>query len=123
MSMKTEVKKVGSTSVLSISGKVTLGEASQTLRAALDQLVMEGSNQIVLNLAEVPFMDSAGLGVLALNFANAKAAGGMLKVAEPQARVKEAVELVRLDHLFPLYATEQEAIDSFGSSDGEAPSQ
>lgn len=119
--MKTEVKKVGSTSVLSISGKVTVGEGSQTLRAALDQLVLDGSNQIVVNLAGVPFMDSAGLGVLALNFANTKAAGGMLKVAEPQDRVKEAVELVRLNHLFPLYATEQEAIDSFGASDSATP--
>ncbi len=118
--MKTEVRKVGSTSVLSISGKVTVGEPSQTLRAALDQLVLDGSNQIVLNLSDVPFMDSAGLGVLALNFANTKAAGGMLKLAEPQERVKEAVELVRLNRLFPLYATEQEAIDSF--SDNAAPS-
>lgn len=121
--MKTEVRKIGSTSVLSISGKITLGEASQKLRAALDQLVLDGHHQIVLNLADVPFMDSAGLGVLAVNFANTKAAGGMLKVAEPQARVKEAVELVRLNHLFPLYATEQEAIDSFSVSDSEAPAR
>ncbi len=123
MPITAKLKQVGPTAVVSVSGKVTLGEASQSLRTTLEQLFNRGSLQVVLNLAEVPFIDSAGLGVLALNSASVKAQGGVLKLAEPQARVRDALELVRLNRVIALYATEQEAIDSFNSSDSAEPVQ
>jgi anti-sigma B factor antagonist len=123
MAITTSLRQVGSTSVVSLSGKVTLGEASQSLRTTLEQLFTRGSLHIVLNLEDVPFIDSAGLGVLAVNSASAKAQGGALKLAAPQARVKDALELVRLNQVLPFFATEQEALDSFIPSDSAAPIQ
>ena len=123
MAITAKLKQVGETAVVSLCGKVTLGEASQSLRTTLEQLFHRGSLRVVLNLSEVPFIDSAGLGVLALNSATVKAQGGLLKLAEAQARVKEALELVRLTSVVSLYATEQEAIDSFTASDTAAPVQ
>ena len=123
MAITTRLRQVGTTSVVSLSGKVTLGEASQSLRTTLEQLFTRGSLQIVLNLEDVPFIDSAGLGVLAVNSASAKAQGGALKLAAPQARVKDALELVRLNQVLPFFATEQEALDSFMPSGSAAPIQ
>lgn len=111
--IKTDFKQVGSECVLALSGKVTLGEASQTVRTTLEDLIKNGNTRIVLNLADVSFIDSAGLGILTMNYASVKAAGGLLKLAEAQERVKEALEVTRLTRLFPLYATEQEALQSF----------
>ena len=116
MAIKTAFRQIGTECVLSLSGKVTLGEASQTVRSALEDLLKRGNTRIVLNLADVSFIDSAGLGILTMNFTSIKAAGGMLKIAEPQERVKEALEVTRLTRLFPPYATEREALDSFTSA-------
>jgi anti-sigma B factor antagonist len=109
----TGIRKVGTVSVVNLAGRVTLGKAAESVRELIDQLLAEGAPQIVLNLAEVSFIDSAGLGVLVANLAKIKAAGGMLRIAEPQERVKDALELTRLTKLFPLYSTESEALDSF----------
>ncbi len=99
--------------VVNFKGKITLGEASQSVRSTVEQLVGENCSKIVFNLAEVPFIDSAGLGALTLSYTKAKAAGGMVRLAETQVRVKDALEMTRLTRLFPLYETEKEAIDSF----------
>ncbi len=113
MAIKTGYKQVGSEGVLSLSGKITLGEASQTVRTALEDLLKNGNTRVVINLADVSFIDSAGLGILTMNFASMKAAGGLLKLAEMQERVREALEVTRLTRLFPPYATEREALESF----------
>ncbi len=108
------VRKEGPIGVAALSGKVTLGEASQSVRTTVEKLVSEGCVHVILNLKDVPFIDSAGLGALTLSYTKTKSAGGMLKLAEVQARVKDALEMTRLTKIFTLFATEQEAIDSFG---------
>jgi anti-sigma B factor antagonist len=99
--------------VVALRGKITLGEASQNLRNQVDELVSGGKSQIVLNLADVPFIDSAGLGALTVGYTRTKAAGGLLKIAAVQPRVRDALEMTRLTRMFTLYATVQEAIESF----------
>jgi anti-anti-sigma factor len=101
--------------VVALKGKITLGEASQSVRNVVEQLVAENCPKIVFNLALVPFIDSAGLGALTLSYTKTKAVGGLLKLAETQVRVKDALEMTRLTRLFPLYETEKEAVDSFSS--------
>ena len=123
MILTTNMKKVGTASVLGLTGRVTLGKNAETVREVIDLQLSEGIHNIVLNLAGVSFIDSAGLGILVANLAKAKAAGGMLKLAEPQDRVKNAIELTRLTGLFPLYATEQDALNSFKPSAVEAQVQ
>ncbi len=121
MALASETRKAGSVMVVSFTGKIVLGEPSQSVRAIVEKLVAENCPQIVFNLSGVPFIDSAGLGALTLSYTKTKNAGGLLKLAEPQVRVKDALEMTRLTRLFPLYANEQEAIDSFANSTTPSP--
>ncbi len=113
MPLESVIRKEEDVAIVELRGKVTLGDASVALRAIVEQLAVEGSRSIVLNLAGVPFIDSAGLGTLALSYTRLKAAGGLLKLAAAPPRVQDALEMTRLTRLFPPYATEQEAVESF----------
>jgi anti-sigma B factor antagonist len=113
LALDVEIRRLGAVVVVVLKGKVTLGEASQSVRSTVEQLVAENCSKIVFNLSGVPFIDSAGLGALTLSYTKTKAVGGMLKLAEAQTRVKDALEMTRLTRLFTLYETEKDAIDSF----------
>jgi anti-anti-sigma factor len=113
LAFEAEIRKAGAAAIVTLRGKITLGDASQALRDTAEQLIREGFPRIVFNLEGVTFMDSAGLGALTLVYSKSKAAGGLLKLVAPPPRVREALEMTRLTTLFPDYATDQEAIDSF----------
>lgn len=116
MPFESVIRKDGPVAFVALRGKVTLGEGSEAVRAVVDQLATEGCRQIVLNLAGVPFIDSAGLGVLALGYTRLKKTGGLLKLAEAPPRVQDALEMTRLTRLFPVYTTEKDAAASFADS-------
>ena len=120
-----EVLRTNSAAVVSARGRITLGEASQTLRNTIEQLCSEGTSNVVLNLAGVTFIDSAGLGVLTMGYSKAKAAGGRLKLSAAQPRVIDALEMTRLTRMFPLYENTEAALASFTSAEQEtgAPTQ
>ena len=113
MKFEAEVLRTSAAAVISARGRVTLGEASQTLRSTIEQLCTEGTPHVVLNLAGVTFVDSAGLGVLTLGYSKCKAADGALKLAAAQPRVKDALEMTRLTRMFTLYENTEDAIASF----------
>ena len=113
MPLESVVRKDGAVTFVALHGKVVLGEASEALRAVVEKLAGEGCHRIILNLAGVPFIDSAGLGALALSFTKVKAAGGLLKLAAAPPRVQDALEMTRLTRLFPVYRSEQDAAASF----------
>jgi anti-sigma B factor antagonist len=117
LKFEADVLRTNSAAVVSARGRITLGEASQALRGTIEQLCTEGTPNIVLNLSGVTFIDSAGLGVLTLGYSKTKAAGGMLKIAQPQARVKDAMEMTRLTRMFPLYTSTDEAVASFTNAE------
>src|SRR5665213_543808 len=114
VSISTEVHQSGSVSILALEGKLVLGAPSNLFRSSVDDLLKAGNHKIVLNFKGVPYADSAGIGALAFNFSNIKAAGGSLVVAEAQQAVRELLDLTRLSQLIPMFATEQEAITSLG---------
>ena len=91
-----------------------LGTASNAFRSTIAELLRAGNQRIVLNFKGVPYADSAGIGALAYNFSNIRAAGGRLVVAEAQQAVREVMDVTRLSELIPMFATEQEAVRSFG---------
>ena len=112
MSLTTQVNHAGPIPVLCVEGKLVLGAAATAFREAVDELLKAGNQHIVVNFSGVPFADSAGLGAIAVNFSNVKAAGGTLALAETQPAVRELMELTRLTSLIPLFASEQEAVRS-----------
>jgi anti-anti-sigma factor len=113
VSISTQLHQSGAVSVLALHGKLVLGVSSNEFRSTIDDLLKAGNQQIVLNFRGVPYADSAGIGALAFNFSNIKAAGGRLVVAEAQDAVREVMDVTRLSQLIPMFATEQEAVSSF----------
>jgi anti-sigma B factor antagonist len=91
--------------VIAVEGKLVLGAALNSLREQLNQSLQTSAQQIVIDLSRVSYIDSAGIGALALAFFNAKSSGRSLKLAGPQPNVKEAIGLTRLDTVIPIVAT------------------
>ena len=108
----TEIHKSGPVAVLTMQGKLVLGASSNEFRATVEELLKTGNQLFVLNLKDVPYADSAGIGALAYNFSNVKAAGGQIAVAEVQPAVRDVMEVTNLSSLIPMFATEIEAVRS-----------
>ncbi len=110
--MDTKVRQVDGVTVLDLSGKITLGEASGKLRGAV-QDALSSSKKILLNLADVNYIDSAGLGELVSAFTTVKNAGGELKLLNLTKKVRDLLVITKLLTVFDVKDNEQEAIKSF----------
>lgn len=118
MSVKLTTHQRGKVIVVDTSGRVTLGEGSSTLRTTIRALVAGGSRQIVLNMAEVTYMDSSGLGELLAAHTSVSTAGGELKLLNLSKRVRDILEITRLDTVFEIFEDEALAVDSFSAAAG-----
>ena len=107
------IHRSGTVSILTLAGKLVLGAPSHEFRSMIADLLKAANQMIVLNFRGVAYADNVGIGALAFNFSNTKAAGGRLVVAEAQPNVREIMHVTRLSELIPVFATEQEAISSF----------
>ena len=110
--MDTKVRQVDGVTILDLSGKITLGENSGKLRSAV-QDALSSSKKIVLNLADVNYIDSAGLGELVSAFTTVKNAGGELKLLNLTKKVRDLLVITKLLTVFDVKDNEQEAIKSF----------
>ncbi len=110
--MDTKVRQVDGVTVIDASGKITLGENSGKLRSAV-QDALSGSKKILLNLADVNYIDSAGLGELVSAFTTVKNAGGELKLLNLTKKVRDLLVITKLLTVFDVKDSEQEAIKSF----------
>lgn len=110
--MDTKVRHVDGVTVIDLSGKITLGETSGKLRSAV-QDALQGSKKILLNLADVNYIDSAGLGELVSAFTTVKNAGGELKLLNLTKKVRDLLVITKLLTVFDVKDNEQEAIKAF----------
>ena len=117
MSLDIAIRRVENVAVIDLSGRITLGEASGRLRDAIKDLVANDSKDILLNLAEVSYMDSSGLGELVGAFATVSNRGGKLKLLGLQPRVFELMHITKLYSVFEIFPDEEPAIRSFRSSE------
>jgi anti-sigma B factor antagonist len=108
-------KEVGGVTVLQLSGRVTLGEESNQLRTKLKEMLTTGKTRLVLDLAEVSYIDSAGLGTLVSGFTSAQNQGASLKLANLTKRFHEQLSITKLVTVFDVYPTVEDAIKSFES--------
>ncbi len=113
VSIETQIYQSGCASILSIQGRLVLGEAATAFRSAVTEMLEAGNRHIVLNFAGVSYADIAGIGALAVSFSDVKAAGGSLAVAEAQKEVRDVLEQTGLTGLMALFDSEREAVDSF----------
>jgi anti-sigma B factor antagonist len=116
--MATKSRHVGDIVVLDVSGRITLGEGNVILREIVRDLADKGCNRIVLNLNEVYYIDSSGLGELVKTHTTVRNKGGELKLAGLSKRVHDLLEITRLSAVFDIQKDESSAIQSFG---GKAP--
>jgi anti-sigma B factor antagonist len=106
-------KQIGDVSVVALKGRIVLGEESSALRERIKNLVDDGKKKIVLNMANVTYIDSAGLGTLVAAHISVKKQGTTLLLSDLGNKFHEVLQITRLLTVFSVYATEAEAIRSF----------
>ena len=111
--MKVNVRSEGDVSVVDLSGKITIGEGDVVLRETVETLLKEGRNKLLLNLARISYMDSAGIGELVACYKRSRDKGGQLKLLNPSGKVYDLLQLTKLEEIFETYRDEGEAIQSF----------
>ena len=115
MSVKLTVRETGGVVIVDASGKLTLGEGTSALRTQIRELVASGSRRFVLNLADVTYMDSSGLGELIGAHTTVITAGGEMKLLNLAKRVHDLLKITKLYTVFEVFEDEATAIASFGA--------
>lgn len=113
MSMKISTRQVDGVTILDLSGRITLGEGSVQLRNAVRELLGKGSKDILLNLADVNYIDSSGIGELVSAFTAARNQGGELKLLKLTKKVHDLLQITKLYTVFDVKDDEAQAIASF----------
>ncbi len=108
-------REMNGVSVIDIEGRIVLGEESNAFREKVKSLLAAGKKKIVLNLANVTYIDSAGLGTLVATFHSARSQGAMLKLANLGQKFKEVLQVTKLMTVFDTYENEAAAVQSFGN--------
>ena len=116
MSMKISTRQVDGVTILDLSGRITLGEGSVQLRDAVRDLLSKGQKYILLNLAEVNYIDSSGIGELVSAFTTVRNQGGELKLLKLTKKVHDLLQITKLYTVFDVKDDEAQAIASFNRS-------
>ena len=111
--MKIDTRTIGDVKVLDCAGKITLGEGTMAIRNTVREVLKNGGRKIVLNLAEVNYIDSSGIGELVSTFTTVTNQGGQLKLLNLTKKIQELLAITKLLTVFQVYSNEQEAVASF----------
>ena len=111
--MHIEERSVESVMVLDVKGKITLGDGDQLLKDKVNSLVQQGHIKILLNLAGVPYIDSAGLGEIVRTYTTVSRQGGSLKLVNLTTRITDLLSITKLLTVFETFDSESEAVRSF----------
>jgi anti-sigma B factor antagonist len=122
MSLNVTVRETNVATIVALTGRLSIGEGAAELREALQKLVAEGKKKIVLNLAGLTAMDSAGIGLLVSSYASMNRAGGQMKLSNLSSKVKDVLLITKLLTVFPVYDDEQAALDSFAQASAASKS-
>ena len=114
--MQITERQVGDVMILDLKGKITLGEGDELLKDKVNSLVNQGRRKIVLNLAEVPYLDSAGLGEVVRAYTTVSRQGGSLKLLNLTKRITDLLSITKLLTIFDTYDSEADAVRSFTSA-------
>lgn len=117
--MAAVTRQVGRVIVLDVSGRITLGEGNVMLREIVIDLADKGNKNIVLNLGEVVYVDSSGIGELVKAHATIRNKGGVLKLTNLNKRVHDLLQMTRLSNVFDIEKDEVSALKSFGADASE----
>ena len=114
MALRMTDREVNGVTVLDLEGRIVLGEESNGFRERVKGLLANNHKKIVLNMSNVSYIDSAGLGTLVATFHSARSQGGTLKLCNLGAKFKEVLQVTKLMTVFDVYDNDTAAIQSFG---------
>ncbi len=113
--MKIEERALENVVVLDLKGKLTIGEGDALLKETIQKLIDQGHNKLLLNLEEVPYVDSAGLGEIVRTYTTVSRQGGSLKLVNLTKRITDLLAITKLLTVFDTFESEAEAVSSFQS--------
>lgn len=113
MPLKMTERNVDGVSVLDLEGRIVLGDESSALRERVKEMLADGRKKIVLNMGQVSYIDSAGLGALVAAYTSAKNQNAFLKLVNLGSKFREVLQVTKLLTVFDVYDTEQAAMASF----------
>lgn len=111
--MKFSTRKLGEVVVIDVNGKILFGEGDVEIKKTVDGLLEKGTKNILLNLARVSYLDSAGLGEIIRCFTTLRKNGGHLKLLSPNQRIIDLLSITKLLNVFDWYDDEESALKSF----------
>ena len=111
--MQIEERVVGNVTILDLKGKITLGEGDEVLKDKINSLIQQDRKRILLNLAEVPYIDSAGLGEIVRTYTTVSRQGGQLKLLNLTKRITDLLSITKLLTVFDTFDAEPEALNSY----------
>lgn len=115
MALTAKTRQAGNVAIVDLSGKITLGENTGILRDELRSLLAQGKKNIILNMKDVGYVDSAGLGELVGAYTTATNQGGAVKLLHLEGKIRDLMQITKLYTIFPAYDDEKEAVASFGA--------
>jgi len=115
MSLNIKMRETAEAVILDLSGRLTLGEPLAELRDSVREALVGDRKNILLNLAEVSYIDSSGLGQLIGSYATATSRGGQMKLLNLQKRVNDLMQVTKLLTVFETYTSEEAALRSFAA--------
>jgi anti-sigma B factor antagonist len=111
--MKIELRTIGDARILDCSGKITLGEGTMSIRNTVREVLQSGAKKIVLNLADINYIDSSGVGELVSTYTSVMNGGGQLKLLSLTKKIQELLTITKLLTVFDTYDDEKSALASF----------
>jgi anti-sigma B factor antagonist len=111
--MKIVERSVNDVTILDLHGKILIGEGDDALREAVTKLVDGGKTKILLNLADVPYVDSAGLGEIVRCYTTVSRKNGKLKLVNLTKKIQDLLAITKLLTVFETYDSEQDGVRSF----------
>jgi anti-sigma B factor antagonist len=106
-------REAGDVTILDLSGKITIGEGSVQLREAVRQLLENGRKKILLNLGDVSYVDSSGIGELVSSYTTANKSEGQLKLLNLTKKIQDLLAITKLLTVFEIHESEDAALGSF----------
>ena len=113
MTIKATTRESSNVAIVDISGRITLGEGSALLRDTVRDLLAKGQKKILLNLGDVSYIDSSGIGELVSGFTTVKNQGGELKLLNLTKKVHDLLQITKLYTVFDVHSDESAALESF----------
>ncbi|MGD0126422.1 MAG: STAS domain-containing protein [Terriglobia bacterium] len=115
MALQIVEKESGGVTILALSGRVTLGEESNQLRSHIKDMLAEGAKRLVLDLGNVTYIDSAGLGTLVAGYTSSQSQGAVMRLANLTKRFREQLNITKLVTVFDVYDSVEAAVKSFAA--------